>query len=318
MTLPLRQRNTLSEREDGDNPPDLVIESDGSWEKTSDDDERQPRNTAAPAPKDVQHPQKAINAIVQAPSKLDLFLQNYGKFAASTFTADQGLKILQWSSWAISYLTRTNSGNKHLSSSLNKIYNEMGMTRYALRFYGFFQSLEGYLTGSWAGGDWDNPMIAKIAKHLMAGSMLLYYPLEHVAYAGWQIPKLVKVNANRYSAISCYFWTIYIVGDFWSSCLKWSEMKKKMLSLGDMLAVKKANDDKKAVSEILEQQQALMNKIRHVRLQIIRSLLFILPSINWSLPNWATDPLLPEPILNGLMLTEAYTCVYQSLRAIIG
>lgn len=318
MTLPLRQRNASDKREDGDNAPDLVIESDGSWEKTSDDDERQQRNSADSTTKTAQRPQKVINVIAPSPSTLDSFLQNYGKFAASTFTADQGLKILQWSSWAISYLTRTNSTNKHISASLNKIYNEMSMTRYALRFYGFFQSLEGYLTGSWAGGDWENPKIAKIAKYLMAGSMLLYYPLEHVAYAGWQIPQLVKLNANRYSAISCCFWTTYIVGDFWASCLKWAEMKKKMLSLGDMLAAKKSNDDKEAVTVILEKQQALYNKIRHVKLQIIRSLLFILPAINWSLPNWATDPLLSEPVLNGLMTIEAYTSVYQSLRGIIG
>jgi hypothetical protein len=171
-------------------------------------------------------------------SRLDRFLSKYGTFSGSTFTADQGIKILQWSSWAISYAT-TKSSNVTISPSLRKLYNELSMARYVLRFYGMLQSLEGYRSGSWAGGSWDNPLIAKIAKYIMAGSMLAYYPLEHVAYAGWQMPKLVKVNANKISAISCCFWTAYIVGDFWVSCLKWKELKMKLSDIGDILSGKK-------------------------------------------------------------------------------
>ncbi len=66
--------------------------------------------------------------------------------------------------------------------------------------------------------------------------MLFYYPLEHVAYVGWQVPQLVpRVNANKFSAISCWFWTAYIVGDFWMNCLKWKELKKKLGDLGEMM-----------------------------------------------------------------------------------
>ena len=78
----------------------------------------------------------------------------------------------------------------------------------------------------------------------MAVSMCFYYPLEHVAYAGWQMPQLVRVNANKVSAISCVFWTLYIIGDFWVSCLKWKELKKKLGDLREEFAEKKRNDDK--------------------------------------------------------------------------
>ena len=320
--MPIRQRTSTQKSEENDTP-DLILtpkskkdddtpDSNGSWEKSFDDELRAEVDAA-----DLKH-HRLISTVAPVPTKLDSFLQNYGKFSASTFTADQGLKVLQWSSWAVSYLTKSNSTNKHLSESFRKLYLEMSMTRYALRFYGFFQSLEGYRSGSWAGGDWDNPLIAKVAKYVMTGSMLLYYPLEHVAYAGWQMPKMVKVDANRYSAISCVFWTTYIVGDFWASCLKLAEFKKKLSNLGELLTGKKANDDKKAVEDIMNQQQLLLGKIRHVKLQILRCLLFILPSINWSLPNWATDPLLSELTVNGLMLAESYTSVYQSLRGMLG
>lgn len=155
----------------------------------------------------------------------------------------------------------------------------------------------------------------------MAGSMLLYYPLEHVAYAGWQLPTLSKfsrVNANKISALSCVFWTTFIIGDFWASCLKWSELKKKLNDLGRLLAVKKRDDDKDGMMEVEQEQHAVAKRIRLAKLQAIRCLLFILPSVNWSLPNWTTNPLLGEVTLNGLMLAEAYTSVYQSLVGMRG
>ena len=251
-----------------------------------------------------------------APAPLPL-LDTVNTFGAQTFTTDQGLKIIQWSSWAISYLTASSKHHKEtLSPALRKLSGEVSFTRYVLRFYGFFQSLDGYRSGSWAGGSWDNPKIAKIAKYLMAGSMLFYYPLEHVAYAGWQLPTLSKFsrdNANKISALSCVFWSMYIIGDFWASCLKWNELKKKMNDLGRLLAMKKRDDDKAGMMEVEQEQHAIAKKIRLVKLQVIRCLLFILPSVNWSLPNWATNPLLGELPLNGLMLAEAYTSVYQTL-----
>ena len=107
--------------------------------------------------------------ITPAPSPLlDSLLGTYGIFSSKTFTADQGLKIIQWSSWAISYAT-ANSHKHGLSPGLRKLYSEISFTRYVLRFYGFFQSLEGYRSGSFAGGQWDDGRIAKIAKYAMAG-----------------------------------------------------------------------------------------------------------------------------------------------------
>ncbi|KAL7529603.1 hypothetical protein ACHAXR_003047 [Thalassiosira sp. AJA248-18] len=306
------RKHTYGKDED---PPELLECDSSSWEIGSDGD----ASTPDAASKDSNKETKLITELSSpntAPSALDKFLSTHGAFSGSTFTADQGLKILQWSSWAISYATQSTHSN--LSPSLRKLYNEVGMARYVLRFYGFLQSLEGYRSGSWAGGTWDNPRIAKIAKYLMAGSMLFYYPLEHVAYAGWQMPKLVRVNANKVSAISCVFWTTYIVGDFWVSCLKWKDLKAKLGGLREVLVKSKRDDDKLAVADLSREEQTLVNKIRHIKVQLVRCLLFILPAINWSLPNWATDPLLSELPLNSLMLVEAYTSVYQSLRSMYG
>jgi hypothetical protein len=217
-----------------------------SWERNFDDDDRHinghdnTNNTsmaaaAAAASSTVVTANNNNNNNIS--SSLDKFLATYCSFSARTFTTDQGLKVLQWSLWALSYMTKSNKRNRHISPSLRKLYLELSFTRYILRFYGFLQSLEGYRSGSWAGGDkWENPLIPKIAKYVLAGSMLFYYPLEHVAYVGWQVPQLVpRVNANKFSAISCWFWTAYIVGDFWMNCLKWKELKKKLVDLGEIM-----------------------------------------------------------------------------------
>ncbi|KAL3759525.1 hypothetical protein ACHAWU_000824 [Discostella pseudostelligera] len=314
-----------------DSPPS--VSDCESWERSFDDgnhtnghdDDDDDDISSNPSPNSSAAPPAAPTSTSTTISSLDQFLSTYCTFSARTFTTDQGLKVLQWSLWALSYMTKSNQRNKHLSPSLRKLYLELSFTRYVLRFYGFLQSLEGYRSGSWAGGGaWKNPLIPKIAKYVLAGSMLFYYPLEHVAYIGWQVPQLVpRVNANKFSAISCWFWTVYIVGDFWMNCLKWKELKMKMSDLGERMLTGRtkrgadggdANDEKEnTVAELQNEVLTIRKSIRHIKLQLTRCLLFILPCINWSLPNWATDPLLDEGPLNGLMLAEAYTSVYQSL-----
>ncbi|KAL3783505.1 hypothetical protein ACHAW5_006986 [Stephanodiscus triporus] len=291
----IRHRKSSTAANKDDSPPD----SPQSWEKNFDNDGG---NGETPT---EQHTPIAV------PSKLDKFLDTWTSFSAKTFTADQGLKVLQYSTWAVCYAARSKRGN--LSPGLRKLYNELSMTRYVFRMFGFFQSLEGYRSGSWAGGTWDNPLIAKIAKYLLAGSMIFYYPLDHLAYAGWQMPQLVRVNANKVSQISCLFWSVYTISDFWVSCLKWKELKEKLGSLESILTGKKKNDHKEDVAALVKEEANLLNKIRHIKLQLVRCLLFVLPCINWSLPNWATDPMLSELHLNGLCLAEAYAAVYQSL-----
>lgn len=302
---PLRQRKPGNTADEDDSSDPSEHQEDGG---VSNGQQAQNKPSSNPPPTPAPAPSPLLDTVCT--------------FGAQTFTTDQGLKIIQWSSWAIAYLTASSRQHKEtLSPALQKLSGEVSFTRYVLRFYGFFQSLEGYRSGSWAGGSWDNPKIAKIAKYLMAGSMLFYYPLEHVAYAGWQLPTLSKFsrdNANKMSALSCVFWTTYIIGDFWASCLKWNELKKKLNDLGRLLAIKKRDDDKAGMMEVEKEQHAVAKRIRIVKLQVVRCLLFILPSVNWSLPNWATNPLLGELPLNGLMLAEAYTSVYQTLVGMRG
>ena len=233
----LRQRKHNANNDDIENPPDLISTS---WDISFDNESRDSDDGS-----NYKETTNRVSVSEESSSynKLDAVLETYYTFSGSTYYAEQGLRTLQYSSWAISYATQ--STNSVLSAALEKIYYEIGMARYVLRFYGFLQSLAGFRSGSWAGGSWDNPLIAMIAKYILAGSMMAYYPLDHCAYLGWQVPELmIYVNANFCSALSCCFWTVYIIGDIFISCLKWNELNDRLGDLSETMARTKKNDIK--------------------------------------------------------------------------
>jgi DMSO/TMAO reductase YedYZ heme-binding membrane subunit len=53
--------------------------------------------------------------------------------------------------------------------------------------------------------------------------------------------------------------------------------------------------------------------IKWNKLHILRNIFYILPCVHWSLPNWERKPWLKEGVLNGLLLAESITCIYQSI-----
>ena len=75
------------------------------------------------------------------------------------------------------------------------------------------------------------------------------------------MPQLVDVNANKFTAISCCFWTAYIIGDIWISCLKWKELKKKLGELSELLMRNKRYDDKDAAVSVVFWIELLSNFI---------------------------------------------------------
>eukprot|EP01082_Thalassiosira_pseudonana_P014677 g13242.t1 g13242 contig8:238963-240183(-) len=257
--------------------------------------------------------------------------------------ADMILKIIQWSSWALSRLTSI-STSSFISPLFRNAFLNIMMARYTLRIYSFTQSIEDYRqvyrtqretpSYHWSStthpidtdnnnnnNTWDNPLIAKLT-HLMAFSMLFYYPLEHIALCAWQLPQLAPPSlqlvstqrmmdtGNLFSAVSCRFWVVYVLGDLGGNSLKWRELRRKVERLDGVVV----GGLHHRFNQLQQQQyDFLQGRLRHIKIQTLRSLLFLLPAINWSLSKWATDPLFNELIVNGLMLVEAYTCVYQSL-----
>jgi hypothetical protein len=212
-------------------------------------------------------------APLNATSRIDRLLQSYVQFTSSAFAHDKILKTVQYSLWMLSRFYRSTARD-----SLVKLSGEVGWARYVNRLLGLPAAAEASRSGSWGS--------PKALGKAMAWTMLVYYPLEHLAYLKWQTPKWIAPSQKNHrlaanaSAWSCRFWFAYIVLDLVRSGV----------------ALKNAPETR-----------------RTERLQIVRNLLFSLPSIHWSLPNWDTDPWLSDETSNGLMWLESIVCMYQAI-----
>mmetsp|Transcript_17139 Transcript_17139/g.32431 ORF Transcript_17139/g.32431 Transcript_17139/m.32431 type:complete len:245 (-) Transcript_17139:69-803(-) len=239
---------------------------------------------------------------------MDQFLSLYCKWTSSSTYTERGIKMLQWTTWLVSRITK--GKYEDVSSSLRKLYTELSMMRYVLRLYGFPTAIEGIRSGSWAGGPWEDKRIRKLGK-IMAWSMAAYYPLEHLAWAKWTMPKLMpKIDANRFSAWSCRCWSVYIVAELLCSWLKIKELEKRLCILkeGSVQNNRILEDGEKS-----NENSVILHSIYMNKLQILRDVFFAAPCINWSMNQWATNPWLSEAWCNGLSFAEAVVCIHQSL-----
>jgi hypothetical protein len=243
--------------------------------------------------------------------KIDKFLSSYCKWTSSSTLTERGIKMLQWTAWLLSQLTKNKY--KVLSPSIRKLYADLSMMRYVLRLYGMPAAIEGVRSGSWSGGSWKDARIHKLAK-LMAYSMVIYHPLEHIAWAKWTMPKLIpssRVDGNRLSAWSCRFWIVFIFADLISSILKNRELEERK----QLLISSKSNGVDEAKDGALE-QRTIEKAVFMNKLQIIRNIFFTGPCISWAGNEWATNPLLTENWCNGLSFAESVTCMYQSIYSL--
>ena len=243
---------------------------------------------------------------------VDDLLKRYTLYMQSGLNQDRGLKFLQWTFWLVSRVlqhrhgqrNQTNGGNRHALAT-RKLYLDLCYARYALRLLGLPAALEAARTSSWtskAVNPKNQPFFDLVGK-ILAWTMVGYYPTEHMAYVQWMVPAYAKNNgkgrsAERWSYISCRFWLAYIVAESAQCLVQWKALRQ---------AMKEDN----AQEESEEKRQELALKMKNTKLQLTRNALFLLPCVNWSLPNWDVDPWLPESIVNVLMWLESVVCLYQ-------
>lgn len=260
----------------------------------------------------VEHPDKSIAKTKPKDTRafLDRLLQGYTSFMGPGINQDRGLKLLQYTLWMFSYAL---NDRVLMRDALKKLYNELSFGRYLLRLLGLPAAMEAVRSGSWSASSDSNKGLHKFLGQIMAWSMIGYYPLEHGAYLQWQTPKLLFPKtggpsriAEKLSAWSCRFWLAYTVTEILQCWLKLREEKQKL----QLFEEKKKTDDEEEGTVIIPPQPGAL---RNLRLQIARDLLFTLPAIHWSLPNWDTQPWLPDPLVNTLMWLESVVCMYQSV-----
>jgi hypothetical protein len=187
-----------------------------------------------------------------------------------------------------------------VGAELDKLSGSLTMARYVMRFFGVFESLDGALNDSWTDVEtFKNCNVMHTLQRSMAWSMVPYHALEHVAFAGWVAPELCKVDANKWSAWSCAFWSYYVFADIIVCIMQLYELDKK----------RKAIEGKDKESEIV----AIEKKVKNIRCLLLRECIYILPAIHWSLPNWATDPWIPKKTLSVMCFSEAAVNMYQKV-----
>lgn len=235
-----------------------------------------PSNDAAPGTCNVV---KQLNSTAFKKVSWQKLLQVYSSYVANSYNQDKMIKIIQYSLWMLSHFYRGS-----IRDALTKLSGELLWARYATRLVALPTALEGIQSGSWGS--------PKVLGKAMAWSMLLYYPLEYVAYVKWKAPQLGANSpktphrlAERASAWSCRCWVAYIVLDIVRSTLA---LRPNLSPSSDTQ--------------------------RNERLQIVRNALTFFPAVSWSLPKWDTQPWLSDITFNSLMWLESVVCMYQSLK----
>jgi len=230
-------------------------------------------------------------------------LASYVKFMNTAINQDKGIKFLQYTLWLVS---KAYSKDSHQRSELNKVSLELSFVRYATRLLLFPTALEATFNNSWTTPSKSHPRIFQSLGSIMAWSMAYYYPTEHAAYLHWKAPKLMRAtdrSGNRWSAWSCRAWAAFIVADLAKGALQWREIRQEQRIL-------KQEEGEDQVST--EAQSASTASLRQVQLQISRNALFLLPAVQWALPNWDTDPWLSPDLINFLLWLESVVCLYQA------
>ncbi len=290
-------------------PPRLVrLDGDALSHTSSSDDLVHAKKQGKSAQKeDITSTGNSSSLSSSRQQKIDNFLGAYCKWSASSTLTERGIKMAQYTVWLFSRLTQDK--HKVFSTSLRKVYSDLSMMRYVLRLYGMPEAIAGVRAGGWSGGNWKDKRIHTLGK-VMAYSMVIYHPLEHIAWAQWTMPKLIskrRVDGNKFSAWSCRFWLCFIVADLISSVLKNKELEERKRLLANETVPSGRTDS------ITTEQQTIDKAIYMNKLQIVRNIFFTPPCMSWSGDEWATNPLLSENWINGLSFAEALTCMHQSI-----
>ncbi|GMI45731.1 hypothetical protein TrCOL_g6915 [Triparma columacea] len=214
-----------------------------------------------------------------------------------------------------------------LPKGLQSVGDEMSIARYATRLCtGIPSTINALRTNSWAWGDLDvekeiddeergvypytnkAPHAVDLVEKSLPWSMAFYYPLEHLAYAGWNMKGLIWDSsstgkggnrdegrwwkANTISAVSCWAWLWYIVGDI-------VVQAERIYRIGAILKKLEGAQSKESV------RVKLLSAMRTHKVMLAREVLFLLPGVHWSRLDWAENPWMKKWQVDMLMWMEA-------------
>ena len=271
---------------------------------------------------------------------LKSILSNYVKFSQSPSRQDTILKTFQYSLWMLSKFYRNSEPIQRVphrvAESLLKLQGEINWARYLLRFFGFPAAIHHLdLDSSWSTGN----NLHRLGR-IMSWTMVAYYPLENMAYLLWKAPGIrwlpvvspspiqnqdaptscPSLNngqssaqlASKLSAWSCRFWLAWIVLDVVRGILELREVKRT--SMIDVFGRTNSVENAKKSLHLKDEDEKLTVSMKSKQLRLLRNVLYVLPALNWSLPQSDTQPLLSGDLVNGLCWLESMVGLYQDIH----
>ncbi|CAM9825034.1 unnamed protein product, partial [Phaeothamnion confervicola] len=174
-----------------------------------------------------------------------------------------------------------NGGNQTVASEgLDKLYGEISMSRCAFRLFGTTDALEALKNDSWA-GDWQDPKVKQIAR-IQALAMVVYHPMEHVGWAAYVTPKLVRADGDWWFSRADWTWILYIVIDMYACLLKRREIVRREAEARRKLVMLHADaDDKEAKAALQTELDMLARACFVVRLQWWRDVFYLPNAVHW-------------------------------------
>lgn len=226
-------------------------------------------------------------------------VDKFARFTSAKFQADKFYKTIGYGLGATGHLmARVTQQETETSKGLRAIASNISMARYVLRFTGTFESVEAWKNGSWCYGD-DSDHVKRIVS-LQALSMIVYYPLEHVSYVGFVAPKLLNIDAMKFSRQSCQAWGIYILLDVYANALRIHALTAKEKQIQEQ---EDLSDEERATQ--LATIQARRRELYYVQL---RNLCYAGPCIHWSLEKG----FLPDHVVSFFCAAEAVIGIWRS------
>jgi hypothetical protein len=217
------------------------------------------------------------------------------------------------------FYQRTHGANHPTTVGLQHISAKCADVRYVLRFHGGYSGLLVEIlnmkTLRFLGG-WKHSA-ARWFMYAQSAALMQYYICENAAYLGWTAPnwigkKLERFGgANELGRVSCFGWGAWCAMEILSSSCKLKELARMQREVEETYTqIPSLFSPGKASQNKLEALRLIAKSRRALQYNVVRSVLFLIPDIQWCLKPGSRWAILPDALVKSMCLAEALLGYY--------